>query len=534
MKKNILSEKIFCAKIFFMQIFYDTMLPGRIFCITVMLKGGLIKVKSDKPITMINSNNSLAKILDVLDLCIQAIDADGNTTYYSRGVEIMEGLQREDVLGKNITDIYQGEAEHSIDMKNSIMMKVLQNKRPALNQYMVYYVKGKRFNIVSDVYPIFDGNTFAGAIALFRDVAKAKAIAHDIIELEKNLLLNNNKPADDSLFGLDNIICGCKKMSELIEMAKKMAATNMPVMIEGKTGTGKELFAQGIHRRSAFSNGPFVAINCAAIPENLMESILFGTNKGAFTGALEKPGLLEEAENGTIFLDEINSMPIHLQSKLLRVLQTRRFMRLGSNKEISFNARIISAINVDPRDAVQNNQLRADIYYRLGTLSLSLPPLKERYECIPLLADHFIEKANDTLGKQINGLADDVRRVFYNYDWPGNIREMEHVIAYAIALSNYEHEEITFDILPPYLKKKYQMPFIPKSESTSLTEDNDSLQEYLQGCEARLILQKSEQLGGNITKMAAALGISRQNLQYRVRRLHLNLTEAREKEHQEV
>ncbi len=478
---------------------------------------------------IIGNDNALAKMLDVLDICIQAVDADGNTTYYSRGVEIMEGLKREDVLGKNLADIYQGERDHSIGIKNSIMMKVLESKEPAVGQYMVYYIGDMRFNVVSDVYPIFEGDTFMGAIALFRNVVKAKEVAHNIIELEKDLLLSND-PTANSLFGLDNIIHGCKKMGDLIRMAKKMASTYMPVMIEGKTGTGKELFAQGIHRQSPFANGPFVAINCAALPENLIESSLFGTSKGAFTGAVEKPGLLEEAENGTIFLDEINSMPIHLQSKLLRVLQTKRFMRLGSNKEVAFNARIISAINVDPREAVQNNQLRADIYYRLGTLTLSLPPLKERLECIPLLAKHFIEKADETLGKQIHGIADDVMQVFYNYDWPGNIREMEHVIAYAIALSDYKQTEITFDLLPGSLKKKYQMPILPEQEPSLMAETSDTLQEYLHNCEANLIMEKSRQYNGNITKMATALGISRQNLQYRVRRLHLNLTENRAKE----
>ncbi len=279
---------------------------------------------------------SLENMLDILDLCIQAIDARGNITYYSRGVEIMEGLKKEDVLGRNLTEIYKEEKEDRISARNSIMMQVLERKRPALGQYMFYYIGGRRFNVITDVYPVFDGEELAGAIALFRDVAKAKSIAHDIIEMERKLLLQGNKPTDHSLYRLDDIIWGSEKMAELIEMAKKMAATNMPVMVEGKTGTGKELFAQGIHSQSPFAGGPFVAINCAAIPENLMESILFGTSKGAFTGAMDKPGLLEEAGNGTLFLDEINSMPIHLQSKLLRVLQTRRFLRPAAIRKFSF------------------------------------------------------------------------------------------------------------------------------------------------------------------------------------------------------
>ena len=469
------------------------------------------------PLTMTDSDQILAQMLDALDICIQAVDRNGTIIFSSRGVEQLEDIRRTEVLGKNLAEVYLTEGHDHVDPKSSALLRVLKDGKPQLGKYMLYYVGEKRLNIITDAYPVFQDGELAGAIAMFRDVAKAKRAAWDIIELEKNLLLQRgHEPGGD--FTLNDIICRSDNMLEALKIARRASANEMAVLIEGETGTGKEMFAQGIHHHSSRADGPFVAINCAAIPDNLLESMLFGTSRGAFTGAVEKAGLLEKAENGSLFLDEIHAMPIHLQSKLLRALQTRRFMRVGGDREIAFNARLISAINGDPRVAIRQNLLREDIYYRIAVMYLKIPPLRERAACLPVLIEHFLKQANETLGKQIRALSPEVTTVFDDYDWPGNVRELEHSIAYGVALADYEAETLGAELLPPHLKEKFAAPAELRTEPPR-ADDGITLQEYLRRCETDFLRRKSEQFDGNVTRMAENIGVSRQNLQYRLRRL---------------
>jgi arginine utilization regulatory protein len=305
-------------------------------------------------------------------------------------------------------------------------------------------------------------------------------------------------------------------MHNLIASAKKAAEADCSVLVYGETGTGKELLVQGIHNYSNRSSELFVAINCAAIPETLLESMLFGTVKGAFTGAVDSPGLFEQAGKGTLFLDELNSMSPPLQAKLLRVLQERRVRRLGGSAEIPVGCRIVSSTNVDPWECIRKGQLRKDLFYRLAVISLYIPSLKERVEDIEVLLNHFLNKYQKIYGLGKVKISPELRNVLQNYQWPGNVRELEHVIESAVNMLDGE-QVITVDHLPLYLKTK-----LLSQGSAAKALPKGTLAEVLTQVEKQVILDALEKHNWNITKAADSLGIVRQNLQYRIRKLGIN------------
>ena len=266
--------------------------------------------------------------------------------------------------------------------------------------------------------------------------------------IKENLLLR--KELYDK-FKIDGIIVKSKKMLQIIDIVKKVTPTNATVLIYGESGTGKELISRAIHYNSPRKNKPFIAINCAAIPETLIESELFGYEPGAFTGAnTRKIGLIEAADQGTLFLDEIAELPITTQSKLLRVLQDKEIRRIGGKDTIKVDVRIIAATNKNLADEVVNNRFREDLYYRLKVVTVELPALRERKEDIPELVNFFIEKYSKEFGKRINGIDEKAMEAILNYSWPGNIRELESVIERAIIIC--DKDKITIDDIQDELK----------------------------------------------------------------------------------
>lgn len=324
-------------------------------------------------------------------------------------------------------------------------------------------------------------------------------------------------------FTFKHIIGNSRATQSIITEAKKVTRTSSSILIAGETGTGKELFAQSIHNESHRSAKPFISQNCAAIPETLMESLLFGTNKGAFTGAIDKPGLFEEANGGTLLLDEINSLSPGLQAKLLRAIQDKTIRRIGGAQEKEVDVRIIATINEDPIEAITHNRLRKDLYYRLSVVTLFLPPLRERKEDILLLLHHFIEKYNIQFGLKVKGISSDVRDLFYNYDWPGNVRELEHMIEGSMNLIEDEDIITTFHMPTRFYElTKKEFSFHP-----SLTNQNDNdapktLKHTIKEMEREYINQILKENKGNISQTANFLGLSRQNLQYRLKKYNLN------------
>ncbi|MGB9791833.1 MAG: sigma-54 interaction domain-containing protein [Thermacetogeniaceae bacterium] len=456
----------------------------------------------------------LLKALDVLEDGIHMVDASGRTILYTRGMEKIENLKSEYVLGKHISETYQ------LDDQSSILLKVLKSGIAIRNHHTTYITsQGKTASIITNTYPIFQDGKIIGAVSVNRDITKVRELAEKVIKLQRDLYAHQKKNKQNGTqFCFDDIIGTSKKIKETIEIAKKFAENLSPVLIQGETGTGKELFAQSIHNYSPRADGPFVAINCAAIPETLLEGILFGTCKGAFTGAEDRKGLFEEASEGTLFLDEINSMSLFLQSKLLRVLQSKTIRRVGGNKDISVNPRIISAINVDPAEAITKGQLRNDLYYRLAAVTLVIPPLRERIEDIPLLVKHFIEKNNRIMGKNIQNVSNDVLNILRKYNWPGNVRELEHVIEHAMNMVESSDTTIHVQHLPPHLREKFN-----HSHHFYRDYQVNNLRETLLGIERDIIIQELINNHNNISKTAAKLGVSRQYLQYRIKRLNINV-----------
>lgn len=315
-------------------------------------------------------------------------------------------------------------------------------------------------------------------------------------------------------------ICGQNiKLRETITMAEKAALTLSPVLIYGETGTGKELFAQSIHYASERCEQPFVAINCAAIPETLLEATLFGTVQGAFTEAVNRPGLFEHACNGTIFLDEINSMPLSLQAKLLRVIQEKTVRRVGDVKDIYVNPRIISSLNVEPYDAVAKGMLRNDLFYRLGVVCLEIPPLRDRKDDILLLIDHFVTQICNKFNRPKKFVSPEAVEILRHHDWPGNVRQFEHAIECAINFAEND-DVISIAHFPRYLRFVSIYNQVPDETNSS---NNLSLKTEIQNTERDKIINILEKADGRISKAAEMLGISRQSLYYRMKKFYINV-----------
>ena len=306
-------------------------------------------------------------------------------------------------------------------------------------------------------------------------------------------------------------------MHSVVEKCRQVAKSDSSVMIYGETGTGKELITQSIHGASKRAKRPFLAINCAAIPETLLESMLFGTEKGAYTGAERREGLFEQANGGTLFLDEINSMNISLQSKLLRVIQDGVVRRVGGAKETHVDVRVLSNINIPPYQAIEEKKLRQDLFYRLGVVNINLPPLRERKEDIHLLTKHFIRLLNKKMLKNVSDIDSSTLELFHAYSWPGNVRELQHAIEHAMNIIHDDESLVCTYHIPEHIVTKV-------TKTTPLQDPSaaaDSLPQILDQVERRVLNKALHENAGNISKTARSLGISRQNLQYRLKRMSI-------------
>ena len=311
-------------------------------------------------------------------------------------------------------------------------------------------------------------------------------------------------------YSFGNIIAKSSGMREIFNTIRKISGYKTTVLLMGESGTGKELISRAIHYNSVRSERPFVAINCGAIPENLLESELFGHVKGAFTDAhKDKKGLFEETEGGTLLLDEISELPLKLQVKLLRVLQEEEIRRLGENGSIPVDVRIIAASVKNLSQEVEEGSFRADLFYRLNVLPISIPPLRERKDDIPLLVDHFIEKYNGKLGTGIEGITKDVLNLLLNHNWAGNVRELENTIERVMVLS--ESNEIEREILPPEIRNGSML--------TGLASLGDelSIKKTTKMMEEDLIRRALRKTGGNHTHAARLLEISIRTLLYKIK-----------------
>jgi two-component system response regulator PilR (NtrC family) len=333
---------------------------------------------------------------------------------------------------------------------------------------------------------------------------------------EENTLL---KQVVQSRYHFDSIIGQSQKMLALYDLLEKAAPTKTNILVTGESGTGKELVAKAIHYNSSRKGKPFVTLNCGAIPESLIESELFGHMKGAFTDAITtKRGLFELADEGTIFLDEISELPLHMQVKLLRVLQEKEFKRVGGTEDIHVDVRIIAATNKDLEEAVREKLFREDLYYRLNVIQIKLPALRERREDIPLLVEHFLKKYSEELNKPIGGIVPEALHTLMDYDYPGNVRELQNIIERAVALEN--NGELSANNLNSYLSE--QLPLRKGPVDLDIPSEGIDLEKIVEDLERDLLLKALGRTNGIKKKAADLLHINFRSLRYRLEKYGLN------------
>jgi arginine utilization regulatory protein len=455
-------------------------------------------------------------ILDTLEEGVIIVDRECRIVFYNKTLARLEGLEQEEVMGRSLFEVFP-----SITPQASTMYTVMETGVAIHERHQQYFnFRGREIKTINSTVPIFDGTEAVGALEVSRDISLIISLTEKLAVLEQKTGTKGKTAKQNSpRFIFDDIIGSSRVLFQIKDLLRKVSRTTSTVFIYGETGTGKELFAQSIHNEGQRRNKQFVAQNCAALPETLLEGILFGVTKGSFTGATDKIGLFEQANGGTVFLDEINSMSLALQAKLLRVLQEGTIRRLGGNEDIPIDVRFIAATNEKPVDLVKSGKLREDLFYRLSVICVEIPPLRERPDDIEELIRYFIAKYNRRFGKKIAGVSSQVSEIFLTYRWPGNVRELEHTIE---ALLNFADEGeiqvehlhyLSFGAFRSFVGR--QMVAVPPEEMP-LTLKNEC-GEY----ERKRILELLTSVEGNISEAARLMGIKRQSLQYRLKKYRI-------------
>ncbi len=455
--------------------------------------------------------NILELVTSNIDNGVFIVNKEGNVVFYNEPVNNLAGVTVKNAIGNNILEIFP-----KLTSQTSTLMRVLKTGKPIRDYIQKYYnYQLKQVTILTTTLPICENNEIVGAIEIFTDIDKIKGINENIKVIEnKQGRLTTSELA---YYSIKDIIGKNKKMIELKSRILKIANSPSPVLIYGETGTGKELVVQSIHNASDRKDKPFIAQNCAAIPGTLLESILFGTTLGSFTGAKDNPGLFEIADGGTLFLDEINSMDVTLQAKLLRVLQDGIIRRIGGKSIRKVDVRVIAALNVDPNKAITEGKIREDLYFRLNVLNINIPPLRKRKDDINVLTKYFINIYNRKLNKKINYVSNNTEEFFYKYDWPGNVRELQHMIEHAANMT--ENDTIKLEDLPSYICKHTE----DLNNKTDEEYTEIPLKELLKEYEKKIITETLTNNNFNISKTAMLLGIPRQTLHYKLNKLHIKI-----------
>ncbi|ARC84598.1 sensory box protein [Clostridium argentinense CDC 2741] len=452
---------------------------------------------------MNKSEYILECLIENLNEGIHIVDNKGKTIYYNNPMAKIEGFKKEDVLGKKVYEYLKGMEDIST------LMNALKEKKQYRDIIQHYSSKeGKNITSINTTIPVILNDNVVAAIEIARDMTQIRKLNEKVCKLENN----SNKYEEHHVF--KNIIGDSVKIRNEVNKAVRASLSNSSVLIYGETGTGKEVFAQSIHYGGIRKDKPFIPINCAAIPSALLEGMLFGTVKGSFTGAENKKGLFEEAHQGTVLLDEINSMEPYLQSKLLRVLQDGYIRPLGSNKIIDIDVRIIATLNEEPEKLISEGKLRKDFYYRLSVLRIDIPPLRERKEDIESLAYYFLSYYNKILSKSVKSIDKEVVEKFLQYNWPGNIRELKNVIE--SAMNMIDDSEI---LTKEFFENKI-VQYGNDYDNTSYDGDMP-LSDYLDCIEKGIIEKCLKKHSYNVSKTSKELKVSRQSLQYKLKKYNL-------------
>lgn len=457
------------------------------------------QLEKDKEMIMM-----MQSALDTMLECVIVVNKQGKIVLMNRAYGDFLGVNAHDVIGQPVTDL----------IENSRLHLVAQTGKPEVSEIQ----RIKNHNCIVSRVPMMKNGRIIGAMGkvVFKDVKELNQLIykHTKIHSELSTGRNESRKEQSGKYTLENIIGGNEVMKNLKSMALKAAKGSSTVLILGESGTGKEVFAQAIFFASSRRQGPFIKVNCAAVPENLLESELFGYDEGAFTGARKggKPGKFELAHGGTIFLDEIGDMSMTMQSKLLRVLQEREFERVGSTKTSKVDVRVIAATNRDLEKMVAEGNFRLDLFYRLNIITLQIPPLRERKEDIPLLVEMLLEKIKQHVPHGVEGISAQALRILFDYSWPGNIRELENILERAINLIDDERY-----IMPEHLPAKLNRTTIPEPQAESAKK----LAGLLGDTEKQAIYRALELSGGNKSKAAKLLGIHRSGFYQKLQKYNI-------------
>lgn len=445
---------------------------------------------------MRNGRNSLDLTMDVILDSIAdgvfTIDTDKNVTSFNRAAERITGISRENAIGQKCFDVLHA----SICQTSCALEKTLKTGRELIDLPVnILNSKGKTIPVSISTAVLKDKRgKIIGGVETFRDLSSLE-------ELKKEI---------SRRYTFEDIISKNHEIQKIFDVLPDVAESDSTVLIQGPSGSGKELFARAIHNLSHRKDGPYVVVNCGALPDTLLESELFGYLKGAFTDAKkDKPGRFALAEGGTLFLDEVAELSIALQVKLLRVLQQKEYEPLGATRSLKANVRIIAATNKDLSQLLARGMFREDLYYRLNVVKIELPPLFKRREDIPLLVDNFIHQFNLKKSKKVTGISDQVLNLLMQYEFPGNVRELENLIEHAFVLCH--GPQIGVEHLP----KEFVDKFKKREESTLRSK------ERLKGAEVPLIVDALKKHGGNRSKAAEELGIDKSTLWRKMKKFNI-------------
>lgn len=459
-------------------------------------------------------DNMISSIFEVKNFFdeISIVDKNGIIRYCEIFIPDMYSFTADEIIGKHLFEVFTTSNETS-----SEVYQVLRTGKPVIlfKEDLITY-KGDKVKGYSSTYPIYKDNELIGA-------AVAMKVVDSNFNKEFIMIVDDNKGFKSQgvdNYTIDDLITKDPHMINIKQKIMKISKTDSYVLIQGKTGTGKEIVAQAIHYASHRLDKPFISQNCSAIPANLLESTLFGTEKGSFTGAITNKGLFELANGGTIFLDEINSMDISVQSKILKAIEERSIRRLGGHKNIKVDIRIIAAINEDPFEAIKYNRLREDLFYRINIISLKLNELKDRKNDVELLTRYYINYYNKFMKMKIYDADNEVKAVFENHNWPGNVRELRNAIESAFNLAQGKY--ITIDDIPDYLMhnncNKSDVEINVEIEESQAQEKG---YEYLVKEYERALIENAMISSNTKAEAAKKLRLTRQTFNYKLDKLGL-------------
>lgn len=447
----------------------------------------------------------LYEVFNTLEEGVTIIDEDGTLLFMNRAALKIDNLKREEAFSKNILELYP-----SLSEKTSTLLKTLLLGKPIIKHLQKYYnYKGQEVHTINSSYPVMISGKIKGAFEISRDITAIDNLSEEIFKLKEELFKDKhgNETKTIVMDGFHEIIGNSNIMAQCKAKAKNAANTSSPVLIYGETGTGKELFVKAIHYSSKRKNNAFIVQNCAAIPENLLEGMLFGTLKGSFTGAMERKGLFQLAHGGTLYLDELNSMPMDLQAKLLRVIQEGALIPLGGNKLVKVDVRIIASVNEFPEKLIKEAKIRSDLFYRLNVVRINLPPLRDRKEDIEELVYYYINYYNNKFKCNITGISEKALSYLLLLPYEGNVRELQHIIE---AVFNYKSTG-EIDIKDVYDKAPQFGDII-----------EEGLEDKIKKIEILSIKDALLASFGNVSQAARILKIPRQTLQAKIKKYNLS------------